>query len=135
MSQQAVRVGLIGVDKMGQNHLRVLSLLKAVELRFIYDADTRNARRLAALHGVEAAEDLDDAFSSIDAAIICTPTSTHAEYIERAAKHVTRLFVEKPLAETLHRSEEVCRLIESDGLTVQIGFIERFNPAVQQLKR
>lgn len=134
MSKSQVQVGLVGLGKMGQNHLRVLSMLKGVQLAFVHDFDPATEERLARSYGVKAARDLDAALPGIDAVIIATPTSTHADYIERAARHVSNLFVEKPLASSLAETEAVHRLAEQSGIKVQVGFIERFNPAVQVLK-
>lgn len=135
MKQTPVRIGLIGLGKMGQNHLRVLSLLKSVDLAFIYDVDGGAAERLSATHGVPAVADLEAGLAQCDAVIICTPTSTHSEYMRLAARHVRNIFVEKPLAHTLEESRELAALAADRQLTVQVGFIERFNPAVQQMKR
>ena len=120
---------------MGQNHLRVLSMLNSVQLAFIHDADPTLEARLSALYGTPAARDLDQALAAADAVVIATPTSTHLQYIERVAPYVRKLFVEKPLAATLPETEAVHRYVEERGLLVQVGFIERFNPAVQVLKK
>src|SRR5690606_25528695 len=70
----------------------------------------------------------------VDAVIICTPTVTHADYIRVAAQCVKNIFVEKPLAATMEEAEEIQALAEERGLNIQVGFIERFNPAVRSLK-
>jgi predicted dehydrogenase len=130
-----LKVGLIGLGKMGQNHLRVLAMLNSVQLAFIHDADPAVEARLSGLHGIPAARDLRSALSGVDAVVIATPTSTHAQYIERVAPQVRTLFVEKPLAGTLAESESIHRHAVEQGLRIQVGFIERFNSAVQVLKR
>lgn len=133
-SGATVRIGLIGLGKMGQNHLRVLSMLKSVDLAFVYDANAEHAARLAAAHGVPTSSDLDALLPTADAVVICTPTSTHSEYLRRAAAHVRNIFVEKPLSQDLQSSEADVAFVAERRLAVQVGFIERFNPAVQQLK-
>lgn len=133
-SKLPLKVGLIGLGRMGQNHLRVLSMLKGVELSFIADVDIALAKRLGAAHGVSATIDPTDLLSNVDAVVICTPTVTHAEYIRLAAKKVRNLLVEKPLASTLAEAEGVADFANREGLNLQVGFIERFNPAVQGLK-
>lgn len=135
MSKSPLKLGLIGLGKMGQNHLRVLSMLNSVEIAFIHDADAAVQGRLAAAYGVPGASDLDAALDGVEAVVIATPTSTHAQYIERVAPRVRSLFVEKPLASTLEEAEAISRFAEEKGLKVQVGFIERFNPAVQVLKK
>lgn len=129
-----VRIGLIGLGKMGQNHLRILSMLRSVDLAFIYDADPGVAQRLSDHYGAPTGADLDALLPGADAVVICTPTITHGDYVRRAAEHVRHIFVEKPLAHSLAETEQLARFAEQRGLHIQVGFIERFNPAVQQLK-
>jgi predicted dehydrogenase/acetyltransferase-like isoleucine patch superfamily enzyme len=129
-----LRIGLIGLGYMGRNHLRVLSLLKNVQVGFIYDSDQPRAAELAAEFGVTATNQLESELDTVDALVIATPTSTHAEYIRMAASHLKYIFVEKPLTDRVESDEEVCRLAEENGIGIQVGFIERFNPAVAALK-
>ncbi len=135
MTVPSLRLGLIGLGNMGQNHLRVLSLLKGVEVAFIHDADAALQARLASVYGVPGVDDVDAAMAELDAAVIATPTSTHADWVERAAGRVRNIFVEKPLAGTLAEAERLAAFAGERGLNIQVGFIERFNPAVQVLKR
>lgn len=135
MNDELLRVGLIGLGRMGKNHLRLLSMLKGVELAFVADADESVASRLGAVHGVPSLNGFNDDLDSVDAIVICTPTVTHADYIRLAASKVRNIFVEKPLADTLEEAESVARLATDLGLNLQVGFIERFNPAVQSLKQ
>lgn len=135
MNQVTIKVGLVGMGNMGQNHLRILSLLKGVEVVFIYDQDGERAARFAAQYGVSAVADADVAMATVDAVVIATPTSTHHDWIKRAANHVKHIFVEKPIASTLAEAEDIAKFAAVMGLNIQTGFIERFNPAVQVLKR
>jgi predicted dehydrogenase len=132
---RVIRIGLIGVGKMGQNHLRVLSLLKGVEIAFIYDANVSEAKKIAATYGVEAATDLYDKLDRVDAVVIASPTSTHAEVVKKVGGKVKNIFIEKPLAATLSEAQDLAEFATAQGLNIQIGFIERFNPAVQATKR
>lgn len=135
MNEKPIRVGLIGLGRMGENHLRILSMIKGVELAFVADADAAVAGRHGAAHGVPVVSNLDSALGSVDAVVICTPTVTHADYIRMVAGRVRNIFVEKPLADTLEEAERVASFAVDKGLNVQVGFIERFNPAVQGLKQ
>lgn len=135
MAQQTLKVGLIGLGNMGRNHLRVLSMLKGVELAFVADASADVAAKAGEAHGVPGVTDPTPLLAGVDAVVICTPTVTHADYIRLAAAQVKNIFVEKPLAATLVEAQEIADFAKSKGLNVQVGFIERFNPAVQALKR
>jgi predicted dehydrogenase len=134
LSDSAVKVGVVGLGRMGQNHVRVLSMLKGVEISFVYDVDRAKSARVAEAAGVRAVQEIDLAFDEVDALIIASPTITHSQYVARAAKSVRNLLVEKPLADSIKRAEEVATLARECALNIQVGFIERFNPAVQQLR-
>lgn len=134
MQEKALKVGLIGLGSMGRNHLRVLSMLKGVELTFVADANTEVVTRLGQAHGILGVTDPTPLLSSVDAVVICTPTITHADYIRLAANYVKHIFVEKPLAATLEEAREVAVFAQTNDLNIQVGFIERYNPAVQAMK-
>ncbi len=130
-----VKVGLIGLGKMGQNHLRVLALLKGVELAFLADSDAKLASRLGQLHDVPSGTEFEALLSKADAVVIATPTISHASIIRQVAGKVRNIFVEKPLADTLEEATLLARFAAEKALNVQVGFIERFNPTVQGLKQ
>ena len=73
-------------------------------------------------------------YKDVDGIIICTPTSTHLNYIKIFAPLVKNIFVEKPIANTLEETYEVQKIINKYKNNLQVGFIERFNPAVRSLK-
>ena len=129
-----IKIGLIGLGKMGQNHLRVLSLLKSVELVFVYDLNTKAAEQLGETYSVQTHVDLKQLLPQVDAVVICTPTVTHGDYIRIAAGYVKNIFVEKPMADSLEEAQALSIFAAEHNLKIQVGFIERFNPAVQQLK-
>ena len=130
-----LKIGLIGVGRMGSNHLRVLSSLKSVQVVFIHDIDPDLTSRLAAAHGTRPAEDLDRDLALVDAVIIASPTHTHLEYISRCLRFTPCMFVEKPLTDSLRTTRDVARMARERGLKIQVGFIERFNPAVAELAK
>lgn len=134
MQEKVLKVGLIGLGNMGRNHLRVLSMLKGFELAFVADANAEIAARAGETHGIPGVVDPTPLLAGVDAVVICTPTVTHADYIRLAAAHVKNIFVEKPLAATLEDARDIAVFAKEQGLNIQVGFIERFNPAVQALK-
>jgi predicted dehydrogenase len=130
-----LRIGLVGLGQMGRNHLRVLSMMRGVQVAFIHDQATDQARALAAQYDIPAVEEVDPAIEGVDALVVCTPTSTHADYIERYAPAVKAMFVEKPLAHSLEAARAVEQAVREHGTLVQVGFIERYNPAVMALRQ
>jgi len=135
MNNKIVKIALLGVGKMGQNHLRNLSMMKQVEISFIYDFDKELCLKLSKQYGVAVSNDLDKDLSSADGVIIVTPTFTHADYIKQVSKYVKNIFVEKPLTDTLESSKEIVALAKKLDLNIQIGFIERYNSAVVALQK
>ena len=76
MLSDIIRVGILGLGAMGQNHLRVLSILKNVDLAFVYDTNLSKAETLATAHNTTAVSTLAEAWKTpVDAVVICTPTS------------------------------------------------------------
>jgi predicted dehydrogenase len=135
MTNRPVRIGLLGLGQMGRNHLRILGMLKDVDLAFVHDANVEHCQTLAAQHDVVAVQDVETAAAGVDAVVVCTPTTTHADYIRRLAPLVKAMFVEKPLAHSLAAAQAVADAVRTHGVFVQVGFIERFNPAVIGLQR
>lgn len=129
-----ISVGLIAVGKMGQNHLRVLSMMKGVELAFIHDSNRAVADKLASVYGVKAVDNPLEHLANVDAVVIASPTVTHADFAKKVGKMVRNIFVEKPLASTLAEAEELANFVRASNLNMQVGFIERYNPAVQATK-
>lgn len=136
MNKQApLKVGIIGLGRMGQNHLRVLSHLQGVSLDFLFDPNADGVRELSDSFGVPLVQDLDRALRTVDAVVISSPTSTHDSYFMQAAEFVPNVFVEKPLTDRLASSREIAKKVEQRGINLQVGFIERFNPAVEELRK
>jgi len=128
-------IGLIGVGNMGRNHLRVLSMLKNVNLKFIYDIDKNLLKQYSEQYEVKIAENLEEELKNIEAVVIVTPTFTHYDYIQLCAKYVKKIFVEKPLTDTLENTLNVEELAKKNDLNIQVGYIERFNPVIIELKK
>ncbi len=133
MALDVIRVGLVGLGNMGRNHLRVLTLLRGFDLVFVCDDDAAVADKTGKTYGVPGVVDPTLYLAEVDAIVIATPTVTHAHYIRLCAPHVKNIFVEKPLAATLQEAREIRSFARENDLNIQVGFIERFNPAVQSL--
>jgi len=128
-----VKIGLLGLGNMGQNHLRVLSMLKDIELSFIFDTDKEKCALLSQEYHVPILKDINNDYTKVDAIVIATPTSTHCDHVKQASEFVKYIFVEKPLADSLPKAEEILRLTKDHELHIQVGFIERYNPAIGAL--
>jgi len=130
----SLKVSILGIGQMGKNHLRILSMLKDVVVKNIFDFNEVELKLLSAKYDVPYTLNIDEALQDVDAVIIVTPTSTHFDYFKLCVGKVTNVFIEKPLAETYAQAQEIKVLANENGMFVQCGFIERFNPVVVELK-
>lgn len=130
----SLNVSILGIGNMGKNHLRVLSMLKGVTVAKIFDFNEDALKLLSQQYDVPYTLDVGEALENVDAVIIVTPTSTHFDYFKLCVGKVTNVFIEKPLAETYAEAQEIKALANENGMFVQCGFIERFNPVVVELK-
>jgi predicted dehydrogenase len=130
-----LRVVVIGVGSFGRNHARVISSLPDVDLRAIVDADGVRGRAVAEEFGSVYVRDLQLAIAGIDAGIVATPTATHEEVASKLLNAGIDVLVEKPIAASSAAGERLATLAESRGRILQVGHLERFNPAVLALQR
>lgn len=129
-----VKIALFGIGKMGQNHLRILSMLKDVEVAFLYDVNLELCESLSKSFGIKVLENLDEDLKGCDGAIIVTPTFTHFDYVNKVSDYIKNIFVEKPLTDTLDTTQIILDLAKQKSLNIQVGFIERYNPAIITLQ-
>jgi myo-inositol 2-dehydrogenase/D-chiro-inositol 1-dehydrogenase len=123
-----MRIGVIGVGRIGAVHAETLHALAEVDELVLVDADTARARQLASEMGVAWAQDSDQLFNrGADGIVIATPTGTHARLICAAVEAGVAVFCEKPVAGDVAGTKEVVRVVENGGVPVQIGFQRRFD--------
>jgi len=135
MSDQRLKVGVVGVGYLGQHHARIYASLKD-EVNFIglYDADPARAKAIADTHATKAFESIDALASECDALSIVVPTDKHAAVALPLLKKGKHLLIEKPLCVTLAEAEEILATAQSSGALVQVGHIEHFNPVMSHLE-
>jgi predicted dehydrogenase len=130
----ALRVGVIGAGQMGANHCRVYGGLKGVELIGVLDVDGARASAVAAANDCGTFASLDELLGKVDAVSVAAPSSFHAEIGEMLLDHGIHCLVEKPLATTDAECQRLVDASRRTGAVLLVGHIERFNPAVSQLK-
>lgn len=126
------RVAVIGAGSFGKNHVRVVRESARAELKFVVDADVARARE----HAGEAVSTADyhDVIGQIDAAILAVPTVLHAEIGCALLEAGIDVLVEKPIAPTLEEADRLVDAAARNGRILQVGHLERFNPAVIALE-
>lgn len=129
-----IKVGVIGVGRMGQRHCRVYANLRRVQLAGLSDANAQFGRTIAAQYDVPFYTSLDELLANVDAVSLVTPTPQHFELAKQCIEHGVHVLIEKPITATLEEAEQLTKIAEASGLIVQIGHIERFNSAYMELK-
>ncbi len=133
MEFEHVRVAVIGVGHLGSIQARLYKQISEAGLVGIYDIDQEKARTLARELDVKAYKSLDELWPEVDAVNVVTPTTTHYSIAKEALNNDKHVFIEKPVTEKTFQAEELRELASEKGLTIQVGHIERFNPAVLAL--
>jgi len=133
-----LRIAVVGVGKLGEFHTKLLreiaSEQKNVHLAGVFDLNKNRAAEIAKKYKTEVFTDFDAVISSCDAAVIATTTSSHFEIARPLLEAGKHLFIEKPITKTLDEAEKLIALEKKHGCQVQIGHIERFNPALQAVE-
>ncbi len=130
-----IKVGLIGVGHLGKIHLKLLKEIPQFDVVGFFDADKTRAEQIQKEFNVPAFNSVDELISKCDAIDIVTPTITHHQLALKALKKSKHVFIEKPIAHTLEEAKEIMTLADETGLKVQIGHVERFNPAFLSVKK
>ncbi|SEV82508.1 Gfo/Idh/MocA family protein [Natrinema salifodinae] len=132
-TEAQLRAGVIGVGSMGENHARVYAGLPRVELAGVTDHDESVADRVAGEYGTESL-DLETLLDRCDVVTVAVPTHAHYETVSTCLDAGVHVLVEKPIAETVEQGRRLADQAREAGLVLQVGHIERFNPAVQTIE-
>jgi myo-inositol 2-dehydrogenase / D-chiro-inositol 1-dehydrogenase len=133
---EPVRIGLLGAGRIGRIHAGSVAAHPKAQLAAVADAEAQAAQNLAASTGASVSSvDAIIADPDIDAVLICTPTDTHADLIEQAARAGKAVFCEKPVDLDAERIRACLRVMEEAGAPLMIGFNRRFDPSFSALKR
>lgn len=125
-----IRVAVVGAGKMGTHHARALSKLTDVELVGVCDTNVWKAQLAAWQSNTVAVRDYKDVLGRVDAVIVAVPTPLHYEVGKAVLEAGAHCLIEKPLASSVDEAKELLALSEAKELILQVGHIERFNPAV-----
>lgn len=129
-----LRMAVVGVGHLGKEHARILATLPDVELVGIADVNLEQAQSVARRLGTQAFSDYWPLLNLVDAASIAVPTSQHVAVAREFLRRGIALLVEKPLAPDLAGADELAALARRSGVALQVGHIERFNPAFEELQ-
>ena len=128
-----IRVGVIGVGNMGQHHTRVLSRLKNVELVGVSDVNVELGLDTASKYRVRFFEDYHSLLDLVDAVCVAVPTRLHHSVGMSCLRAGVHVLIEKPIAASIAEAESLVNAAAESNCILQVGHIERFNPAFKEL--
>lgn len=131
-----IKVGVIGVGSMGKNHVRAYTTLNHIcELVGVYDIDQQLSYEIAQSYGVKSFPTAESLMDKVDAINIATPTSTHYKIAMDAINKGLHLLIEKPITSQIEEAQSILKAAKKKNLILQVGHIERFNPAIRALPK
>jgi predicted dehydrogenase len=130
-----LKVGVLGAGHLGKIHIKLLLELSDI-YQFVgfYDPNIENGKQVAIDFGIEYFQSVDELIQNVDVLDIVTPTLSHFECASKAIKAFKHVFIEKPITETVEEAKTLISLTTEAGVKVQVGHVERFNPAFVQAK-
>lgn len=129
-----VKTAVIGVGHLGQHHARIMASIKDVEVVCIVDEDKARADEIAEKNKLKAVYTIDDIPEEVEAVSIVTPTSSHHAITLKMLESGRDVLVEKPICLTVEQAEQMVNLADATDRILQVGHIERFNPAIISIK-
>lgn len=125
-----LKIGVLGAGHLGKIHIRLLQELDTLfELVGFYDSDAKIAELVSEKFGIKSFDNIEELLDAAQVVDIVTPTVTHFALAQQALQRGKHIFIEKPLTETLEEGAALVDLARTKNLKVQVGHVERFNPA------
>jgi len=129
-----VKVGVVGIGHLGNYHLQKYHKLPSCKIVGVADSSEERAQKAAATYDCPALSDHRKLIGSVDAVSIAVPTISHHRIAKDFLEAGVDVLLEKPIATTIEEADDLVALAEKKGAIFQIGFLERFNPAIVALK-
>lgn len=127
-----MKIGVVGAGHLGKIHIRLIKELSdKFEFVGFFDQHSENAQKVSEEYGIKAFESYEALLNEVDAIDIVTPTLSHFDCASQALRLSKHVFIEKPVTETVDEAKALLDLMHEAGVKVQVGHVERFNPAFQ----
>jgi len=130
----SLRVGVIGVGHLGSLHTKMYAQIPSVQLAGVYDLKSALAEKIADEYGTKSFPNMEDLLAQVDAVSIATATQSHYEVAMKVIQSGVHLLIEKPITATIEQAQTLVELAAAKGVKLQVGHIERFNPAILALE-
>lgn len=130
-----IRIGVVGVGHLGQHHVKHLAAMPNIQFAGICDTNVHQAEHIARKYGARVFPNLESMAESCDGVTIAVPTPGHADVGRFFLERGIHCLIEKPLTTTVEEAEALIELAQNKGAVLQVGHIERFNPAVVEMTK
>src|SRR5213082_1046486 len=132
---KTLRVGVVGVGHIGSNHARLYAEIPSADFSAVYDLDLARGHAIGRKFDAVTAKSLDEFIEMVDAASVATPTNTHYEVARSLLAQGKHVLIEKPITDNTANAAELAELAALNGLILQVGHVERFNPVLGALEK
>ena len=129
-----IKVSVLGTGHLGSIHVKLWKQIENAELIGIYDLDDEKAENISKEHGCKKFDNIDEAIDASDALTIAVPTVSHFEVAKKCIEKAKHCLIEKPITATHEEAVSLIEMAEKNEVIVQVGHVERFNPALAVLK-
>ena len=130
MINEPINIGVIGVGHLGQHHVKHYKSIENSNLVGIFDVDSNRSKEIGEKYNIRAFKNVEDLLNKVDGVSIVTPTPNHCETAKLCINHKKHVFIEKPITVTLKEADDLLRLSKEKETIIQVGHIERLNPAL-----
>lgn len=124
-----LKIGVLGAGHLGKIHIRCIKEIAEYELVGFFDPDELNSKKAIEEFAIRRFDTLDELVDAVDVVDIVTPTVSHFGCAAKSLKKFRHVFIEKPIVTTLDEARDLIKIAEEAGVKVQVGHVERFNPA------
>lgn len=135
MDRKKIKIGVVGIGHLGNYHLQKYSKLENCEIVAVADTIIEQARKAADIYKCAAYSDHREMIGKVDAVSIAVPTGEHYRVARDFLAAGIDVLIEKPICSTLEEADELIKLARDKNLILQVGFVERFNPAIMALEK
>ena len=130
-----LKVGVIGTGHLGKLHTKMFKSIENCELVGLYDSNSLQLKTVSEEFNVPSANSIEDLLKKVNAVSIAATTTAHFELAKRCFDNGIHVFIEKPITATIKEAEELVEISEKNNLNLQVGHIERFNPALVAMEK
>lgn len=130
-----LKVGVIGTGHLGKLHIKMFKSIDNCELVGVYDSNPEQAKVISEEFNVRNTPSLQELLKQVDSVSIAATTSAHYELAKKCFEAGVHIFIEKPITATIKEAEELVEISEKKNLKLQVGHIERFNPALVSVEK